>query len=121
MIERRPVRYGSTIRGGIALCNSVPGSMAPGLRSTWLTLSPVVALTRNPTRLSYREMRPQLLRHSWSGLSGARLPLKVNRADLVTLTGRSGRVFRGRAGAGTAGAARLPWGDDRPRRRRRAV
>src|SRR5215472_9283210 len=40
MIDLRPVRYGSTIRGGIALCMSVPGSTVLGSWLTWSTPVP---------------------------------------------------------------------------------
>ena len=37
---RRPVRYGSTSRGGIAFCKSVPGGMGLDALWAWRTRSP---------------------------------------------------------------------------------
>src|SRR5260370_36698867 len=55
MTARRPVRYGSTSRGGIAFCMSVPGWMAKDAWSTCCTRSPVVqTLMQFPESLTPR-------------------------------------------------------------------
>src|SRR5215469_10910795 len=115
MIDLRPVRYGSTIRGGIALCMSVPGSTALGSWLTWSTPVPCAvtccaSVHCATTYLGFHGTR--IIADCVPGCLGAapgRLPKITARRDFCPTRNCPAQVpATDRAGAGAWGSAR-PW------------